>query len=572
MAWVERSPQGVFSFRCPTSPTPTPPIPISGCQFAIFEQLDGEPSQAYGLSPQPPTDGTLTQWQWYPAETGGTSTGQVDHLYPQTWYRYGGVFHSQIGCEQFSPIQPHNYQETSYPLGVFEWRFHNPSDRPVTLSIMLTWENLLGTVLETPEDTTAPTTPRLKLKFNGTGGNFNRWVEDFFRVGCTLMNRQALGEDGYLNTTGAPPVNQGQWAIVTVENPAVEVFYHTGWQPDGDGSDLWDTFAADGSLVNENGEQPTEAGKRVGAAIAVRFTVRPGRSRTIPFMVCWDLPTSPLGSLGGDRNQTSPNIIPYRATDFFGRDGQNAWYMGRTALKHYNTWREKIQHWQQDFLTAGESPESQRDRLNSLGQFVLNAAPWTAASEFHPRGQLWPGDRSDSYPSPHPLPWELHELWPALEHSQIRSNLDSTTPSAQQPANNQPKNHYLKIASVLRLHRACQETNGLDLRDLSTVLELIDLWPALEAALEPVSKMDWETPTNPPLLTLPNSFGDEDWMAWELALEAAIALGELLIAHWPTQGFPVHLPAPDVSPETLAAAIATYQTSRTQIRQQLAKD
>ncbi|MEM1425138.1 MAG: GH116 family glycosyl-hydrolase, partial [Cyanobacteria bacterium P01_H01_bin.130] len=383
VAWMARSPQGTFTFQTPPSPgQPSSPLtPISGCQFAIFEQVEGEAAIAYGLGTAP-EDGTLGQWQWYPREEAQDQvpyqlpSATVHHLYPRTWYRYDGIFQSQMACEQFSPILAGNYQETSYPVGIFEWRFHNPSDRPVTLSVMLSWENLLGSCSsDSPDDP--------PLTFNATGGNFNRWVEDFFRVGCTLMNAQALGTDGYLAAQQPPPINQGQWAIVTVENPAVEVFYHTQWRPDGDGSDLWGDFATDGSLSDENGETPTAPGERVGAAIAVRFTIRPGRSRTIPFIVSWDLPTSALGT-------EALGTVPYRATDFFGRDGQSAWYMARTALKHYDAWRTAIDDWQQPILIQTQVPDLWKvNGLNRLGSLAIAFPPWTAANDYHPRGQLW---------------------------------------------------------------------------------------------------------------------------------------------------------------------------------------
>ncbi len=372
-AWVERSPTGAFSFRCPPSQDPVQAqnqaqnqaqgtltaFPVSGCQFAIFEQVEGEKSKAYALTSQPPEDQSLSQWQWYPSNGSGT-TAAVQHLYPRSWYTYGGVFQSQILCEQFSPILPGNYQETSYPLGVFEWRFYNPCDRPVTLSVMLSWENLIGSAVGNDGDTPA-------LKFNQSGGNFNRWVEDFFRVGCSFMNAQALGEEGYLTTKKAPPVNQGQWAIVTAENPAVEVFHHTQWRPDGDGGDLWESFAGDGSLANENGEAATEPGERLGAAIAVRFTIRPGRSRTIPFILSWDLPTSPVET-------AAVGPMPYRFADFFGRDGQNAWYMARTALKHCDTWRSGIEKWHQSMAIAETLPDSLDSRaLKTLKTAAINS-------------------------------------------------------------------------------------------------------------------------------------------------------------------------------------------------------
>ncbi|MEM6501659.1 MAG: GH116 family glycosyl-hydrolase [Cyanobacteria bacterium P01_C01_bin.89] len=537
-AWVVRSPDGSFRFRCPLSknqPKETiTAFPISGCQFAVFEQVEGKASKAYALAPSPSQDQSLSQWQWYPASDSGADNGTanaaIHHLYPRSWYSYGGVFQSQILCDQLSPILPGNYQESSYPVAVFEWRFYNPNDVPVTLSVMLSWENLIGSVVG--DHNGSPT-----LKFNQSGGNFNRWVEDFFRVGCTLMNTQALGSEGYLTTKEAPPVNQGQWAIVTAENPAVEVFHHTRWRPDGDGSDLWDSFAGDGSLPNENGEAATEPGERLGAAIAVRFTVRPGRSRTIPFILSWDLPTSSV--------ETAPvGPMPYRFTDFFGRDGQNAWYMARTALKHYDTWRSSIDQWQQSVAIAGSLSKAsivdnaeglgsianlRTAAINGLHQLASDLAPWTAADELHPRGQLWTGDRSRFRDT-----WALHKLWPDLEQSQIRSALTQS-----------PKTLTEAVHLILRLHRSHKADPNF--------IELAELWAVLTSSLESLlgEWLDNSTQSDTGVIDLVYP-----------ALEAAIAMTQDLLDHQVEWLFTGH--TSPVSPAQLATSIDTY----TQLRQQ----
>jgi len=36
-----------------------------GCQFSVFEQ-SGDRAQAYALCTEPPSDGSLASWQWYP--------------------------------------------------------------------------------------------------------------------------------------------------------------------------------------------------------------------------------------------------------------------------------------------------------------------------------------------------------------------------------------------------------------------------------------------------------------------------------------------------------------------------
>ncbi|MCY7285748.1 MAG: bile acid beta-glucosidase, partial [Cyanobacteria bacterium CAN_BIN43] len=93
---------------------------MPACQFSVFEQVgDSQTSadrrtQAYALCTEPPPDGTLEAWQWYP-KGGGT----YHALFPRSWFVYEHVFQAELTCEQFSPIWAENYQESSYPIACF---------------------------------------------------------------------------------------------------------------------------------------------------------------------------------------------------------------------------------------------------------------------------------------------------------------------------------------------------------------------------------------------------------------------------------------------------------------------
>ncbi|MGB9893587.1 MAG: GH116 family glycosyl-hydrolase, partial [Candidatus Saccharicenans sp.] len=50
----------------------------------------------------------------------------------------------QIAVVQFSPVIPQNYRETSYPAAIYKWIIQNPSKDQVEVSLMLTWENMVG--------------------------------------------------------------------------------------------------------------------------------------------------------------------------------------------------------------------------------------------------------------------------------------------------------------------------------------------------------------------------------------------------------------------------------------------
>jgi non-lysosomal glucosylceramidase len=351
---------------------------LAACQFSVFEQLANGEAQAYAMSTQPPTDGTLNRWQWYPEQSQtGEATGNYQALYPRAWYEYQNVFAAQLTCEQYSPIWADNYQETSYPIAIFEWTAHNPTDKPITLSIMLTWQNTSGWF--------ANATPSSEVKIRDDGspvydyqsrwgdsnGNCNQWIVDNYRVGC-ILDRVPLGD--------TPQEGDGQWAIASVANAAQEVFYHARWNPQGDGGDIWDSFAHDGSLPDIDDETPTSPGEQIAAGLTIRFTIKPGQTKKIPFILAWDFPVTEFGR----------GVNYYRRyTDFFGRSGVNSWSMIRTALKHHDMWREQIINWQQPILDRSDVPDWLKMALfNELYLLTDGGTIWSAADERDPVGQF----------------------------------------------------------------------------------------------------------------------------------------------------------------------------------------
>jgi non-lysosomal glucosylceramidase len=351
---------------------------LPACQFSVFEQVSGGETQAYAMSTEPPTDGSLSRWQWYPqSNPAGQGTGTYQALYPRSWYSYENVFQAQLTCEQFSPIWAHNYQETSYPIAVFEWTAHNPTDKPITLSIMLTWQNTAGWF--------ANATPSSEVKIRDDGspvydyqprwvdstGNYNQWIVDNYRVGC-ILDRVQLGE--------LPREGEGQLAIASVSNPSLEVFYHSRWNPVGDGGDIWDSFAHNGSLPDIDDETAASPGEQIAAALTIKFTIQPGKTKKIPFILAWDFPVTEFGK----------GVNYYRRyTDFFGRSGGNAWAMVRTALKHQESWQESIINWQQPILERSDLPDWLKMALfNELYLLTDGGTLWSAADERDPVGQF----------------------------------------------------------------------------------------------------------------------------------------------------------------------------------------
>ncbi len=547
---------------------------LPACQFGIYEEAAGQ-TQAYALCTEPPEDGTLAEWNWYPSqadtEAGSQSTGTYHALYPRSWFVYENVFKAQITCEQFSPIIPDNYQETSYPIAVFDWTIHNPTDEPIVVSILLTWENLIGWF------TNAIKSPAVKVRDDGSPvyeyecrwgestGNTNRWIEDFSRMGC-VMSGANFGEE--------PQEGDGQIALATVTNPIVEVFYHNHWNPAGDGDEVWQSFATDGSLCGHEDDRPAKPGQRIATAISVRTTIRPGKTRKIPFILTWDFPVTEFAA----------GVNYYRRyTDFFGRNGQNAWSMVRTTLKHSDTWKEEIEAWQQPILDDRSLPDAFKMALfNELYDLTDGGTLWTAATETAPIGQFGVLECLD-YRWYESLDVRLYGsfallmLWPRLEKSVMRSfakaiptsddtpriigydrssavrKIAGATPHDLGAANEHPweQTNYtsyqdcnlwkdLPCDFVLQVYRDFQLTGANDYEFLW------ECWPAIVTALDYLKTFDRDEDGIPENSGAPDQTFD-DWKLqgisaycgglWIAALEAAIAIGKLLVEHPPQHLF-----------------------------------
>ncbi len=540
---------------------------IPACQFSVFESSVTS-TQAYALSTQPPEDGTLEAWQWYPAN-GGT----YHALYPRSWFVYENVFAAQLVCEQFSPIWADNYQETSYPVAVFLWQAHNPTNAAITLSLMLTWQNTVGWFTNTLAS------PQVMIRDDGSPvyeyrpaweesqGNYNQLIEEPQQFGCLLSR---VAKDG--------PIREGDgtWCIATKPHPGVEVFYHTRWQPDSTGDEVWGSFAVDGSLPNIQDSTSAVENTQLAAAIAVRFTLLPGETREIPFVLSWDFPVTEFA--------TGVNYFR-RYTDFFGRSGTHAQTIASTALEAYPQWRSHLQRWQQPILDRKDLPSWFKMALfNELYVLTCGGTLWSAASTADPIGQFAVLECLD-YRWYESLDVRLYGsfsllmLFPELEKSVIRAFARAipqadpheriigyyhtigaeTTTAPRKVAGATPhdlgapnehvweKTNYtcyqdcnlwkdLGSDFVLQVYRDFLFTDGKDLGFL------VDCWPAIVQALDYLKTFDQDGDCIPENSGAPDQTFD-DWQLqgvsaycgglWLAALEAAIAISEVLAASYP---------------------------------------
>ena len=320
-------------------------------QFAIFQQEEGSPSgNAQVLFTDHPRDGELSSWKWdYPV-----GAGNYYALYPRSWFDYNSPkFPAHVVVEQFSPVIPDNYRESSYPVAIYRWSADNPTNKTITVSVMLSWSNMLGWFRTYSRDLTSALSQ----------GDFDRSQSESLGSGNTMkgivFDRHRAGD--------AKNEWDGQFAIASIESPGVEVSYHTTYVPEGDGASVWTPFSKDGRLSNSDFSW-TSTGERLAGAIAVRFTLKPGEKKVVPMVISWDLPVVQFGS-GRDWYR--------RYTDFYGTNGQNAWAIARDGLANSDKWRDEIEAWQNPYINDESKPLWYRGMLfNELYTLADGGSVW----------------------------------------------------------------------------------------------------------------------------------------------------------------------------------------------------
>ncbi|XP_015703851.1 non-lysosomal glucosylceramidase [Coturnix japonica] len=292
-------------------------------QFTVCLRRKGQTVYQQVLSVEKPN--ALQGWNW-----GYCGRYAFYHaLYPRAWMVYELPGQNVVlTCRQISPVIPHDYKDSSLPVGVFIWEVENSSDEPVDVSIMFTLQNGTGT------------------KGDGSGGH---WNEPF-----------AL-QDGGERVAGVllhhcTPVNPFTFAVAAREKAGTVITHLTAFDPAGSGRDVWQDLLQDGKLESPTGKsKQTQKGEVTAAAVCASCTVPARGHGTLELALVWDMPRIHFGS--------KERLHLRRYTRFFGSNGDAAPALSHYALTHYKEWERKIEAWQKPILEDSQLPSWYKSAL-----------------------------------------------------------------------------------------------------------------------------------------------------------------------------------------------------------------
>uniref|UniRef100_H3AXX8 Non-lysosomal glucosylceramidase n=1 Tax=Latimeria chalumnae TaxID=7897 RepID=H3AXX8_LATCH len=292
-------------------------------QFTVCVRKNGQTIFQQVLSMERPHK--LQSWNW-----GFCGTYAFYHaLYPRAWsvYELPGQGLT-LTCRQISPIIPHDYKDTSLPVGVFVWSIENQNTEELDVSIMFTLRNGMGT------------------KEDEKGGH---WNEPFH------LEKEGEEVAGIL-LHHCIPVNPYTMAISARAKDGVAVSHYTAFDPSGMGLEVWRDLMQDGRLDSPAGKGPkTHKGRKTAAAVAATCTV-PGKGQnTLEFCLAWDMPTIYFGA------REKQHLRRYAR--FFGSRGDAAPALCHYALTCFEDWERRIEEWQHPILNNRDLPSWYKSAL-----------------------------------------------------------------------------------------------------------------------------------------------------------------------------------------------------------------
>lgn len=327
---------------------------VDANQFIVRLKKHNETVYQQVLSPLNPKK-HLQSWKW----GFDPSNAKYRGLYPRAWYTYSIPEHGiELTCRQVSPVIPHNYKDSSLPVGAFIWTVQNKNAEPVEVSIAFTFKN-------------------------GTGGRSDKvggcWTEPFV-ANCEGYNCRGMYLHQKLRNMGCT------LALAGLQEDGVEVSHLVSFDPAGTGSTLWQDLWENGCLNSGTDvSAPTLDGQEIGCAICCRTTVNSNSERDMKMCLVWDMPKIHF--------RTELEIHKRWYTRWFNAEETSAGNICAYSFANLDSWEKQIKEWQNTILDDLQLPSWYKSALFNELYFISDGGTvWVEMPPAAEGTSVLPGD------------------------------------------------------------------------------------------------------------------------------------------------------------------------------------
>lgn len=341
--------------------------------------------------------------QGLPRFPGATFTG----AYPFAEVAFdAGDLPLQVGLTAFNPMIPLEVDDSSLPVAVFRYSFTNRADSAIDLALAFSILNPIG------YDGHSPLSGN---RFAGFGQNVTRVRRDGGIVGLELTSEKYEPDS----------IRAGSMALVTTHR---DVSARPAWEEGAwwDSFQKWfDEYAEDGAFDQDGSAGPSADGLSQHATLAPRFSLAPGESKAVVFILAWHFP------LRENYWNREPEVRGRKLRNHYGVRFKDAWEVARHTAANLERLEQGTRAFRQA-LEEGSLPAAVLDAVSSQMSIIRTN---TCMLLEGPRFFAFEGTNDDSGCCPlnctHVWNYEqaLAHLYPSLERSMRRTDfLDNLRP------------------------------------------------------------------------------------------------------------------------------------------------
>jgi len=240
----------------------------------------------------------------------------------------------------FSPFIKDDNRNSSLPCAIYLFKIKNTTEKKVTVSLLASGINAVG---------------------SWNVGRFNRVKRQNGLVGVSFFKKNSHPWDGSGNGNITLATQSSDNVTFMGEWPYVRENFR------GDSADrrfeIWDTFSKKGELPDESLEIEAQGeGDEWMAALAVKFNLKPGEEKEIPFYYTWFMPNHTRGHM-------------------YERWFKDSWDVAVYADRKKDQLLEKTRAWHETIEKAPLEAWLKNALINYLS-IITSASWWTKQNEF----------------------------------------------------------------------------------------------------------------------------------------------------------------------------------------------